>query len=209
MTEKPLQAKIRYTRALGTPYVRGKPVEVGKNLSRYKADAPITIGDTVPGQEIYWFEVGNLLIAFEPVLYATHYGTMKELELVHGRQITIDGKVYTCRLIQALQKDGPNGELRMSDEMEEFERVANGWSVFSRQCFWPRRGTSTGFSCPLHLQTLPWAMPGTRYWNRWRRSPRRWLAKRLPWMPANMVPFPGFWKMSATTICSLEASRLF
>ena len=29
MTEKPLQAKIRYTRALGTPYVRGKPVEVG------------------------------------------------------------------------------------------------------------------------------------------------------------------------------------
>lgn len=37
MTEKPLQAKIRYTRALGTPYVRGKPVEVGKNLSRYKA----------------------------------------------------------------------------------------------------------------------------------------------------------------------------
>lgn len=135
MTEKPLQAKIRYTRALGTPYVRGKPVEVGKNLSRYKADAPITIGDTVPGQEIYWFEVGNLLIAFEPVLYATHYGTMKELELVHGRQITIDGKAYTCRLIQALQKDGPNGELRMSDEMEEFERVANGWSVFSRQCF--------------------------------------------------------------------------
>ena len=78
MTEKPLQAKIRYTRALGTPYVRGKPVEVGKNLSRYKADAPITIGDTVPGQEIYWFEVGNLLIAFEPVLYATHY-----LSLIH------------------------------------------------------------------------------------------------------------------------------
>lgn len=140
MTEKPLQAKIRYTRALGTPYVRGKPVEVGKNLSRYKADAPITIGDTVPGQEIYWFEVGNLLIAFEPVLYATHYGTMKELELVHGRQITIDGKAYTCRLIQALQKDGPNGELRMSDEMEEFERVANGWSVFSRQCFLAQEG---------------------------------------------------------------------
>lgn len=140
MTEKPLQAKIRYTKALGTPYVRGKPVEVGKNLSRYKADAPITIGDTVPGQEIYWFEVGNLLIAFEPVLYATHYGTMKELELVHGRQITIDGKAYTCRLIQALQKDGPNGELRMSDEMEEFERVANSWSVFSRQCFLAQEG---------------------------------------------------------------------
>ena len=28
----------------------------------------------------------------------------------------------------------------MSDEMEEFERVANGWSVFSRQCFLAQEG---------------------------------------------------------------------
>lgn len=57
MVDKPLWAKMLYTRALGTPYVRGKPVEVGKNLSRYKADAPVMISDTVYGQEIYWFEV--------------------------------------------------------------------------------------------------------------------------------------------------------
>lgn len=140
MAEKPIWAKLPYTRTLGTPYVRGKPVEVGKNLGRYKADAPVMIGDTVPGQEIYWFEVSNLLIAVEPVLYAAHYGIMEELGLVHGRQITIDGKSYTCRLIQALQKDGPDGELRMSDEMEELQMIANGWSVFSRQHFLSKEG---------------------------------------------------------------------
>ena len=41
MAEKPIWAKLPYTRTLGTPYVRGKPVEVGKNLGRYKADAPV------------------------------------------------------------------------------------------------------------------------------------------------------------------------
>ena len=150
MVDKPLWAKMLYTRALGTPYVRGKPVEVGKNLSRYKADAPVMISDTVYGQEIYWFEVGDLLIAVEPVLYSVSYGALETLGLVHGRQITIDGKAYNCRLIQAIQE----GEPRMSDEMDDLEKVAHGWSVFSRKRFLSQEGDFNrilGTAAPTYL----------------------------------------------------------
>lgn len=150
MVDKPLWAKMLYTRALGTPYVRGKPVEVGKNLSRYKADAPVMISDTVYGQEIYWFEVGDLLIAVEPVLYSVSYGALETLGLVHGRQITIDGKAYNCRLIQAIQE----GEPRMSDEMDDLEKVAHGWSVFSRKRFLSQEGDFNrilGTAAPANL----------------------------------------------------------
>ena len=50
-------------RLLGTPYIRGNAMQVGKKLVRYRTDAPLTIGDTVPGNEIPWIEVDGLLIA--------------------------------------------------------------------------------------------------------------------------------------------------
>lgn len=48
-------------RLLGSIYVRNKPVQVGKNVSRYKADAPIIIGDTACGLECRWImlRIGN------------------------------------------------------------------------------------------------------------------------------------------------------
>lgn len=140
MPKNPIWEKIANVRRLGTPYVRGKAVSVGKNLSRYKADAPVMIGDTVSNQEIYWFEVDNLLVATEPVLCAVPCGTLRAHGLIYGKQIIIDGICYTCRLIQALQKDEVSGQMRISDELHRIQAVVNDWSVFDRHRFLSQEG---------------------------------------------------------------------
>lgn len=92
-------------RLLGTPYIRGKAVPVGKKLVRYRTDTPLTIGDTVPGNEISWIEVGGILVAQKNVLQRVSRQMLSNSGLVHGAQVTIDGSTYRCRLLSIDDKD--------------------------------------------------------------------------------------------------------
>lgn len=97
-------------RLLGTPYIRGKAVPVGKKLVRYQADAPLTIGDTVPGNEIPWIEVNGLLVAQKNVLRGVFRQMLSNSDLIYGTQVTIDGSIYWCRLLSIDDKGGEASE---------------------------------------------------------------------------------------------------
>ena len=73
-------------RLLGTPYIRGKAVPVGKKLVQYRTDAPLTIGDTVLGNEIPWIEVNGLLVAQKNVLRGVFRQMLANSGLIHGNQ---------------------------------------------------------------------------------------------------------------------------
>lgn len=93
-------------RLLGTPYIRGKAVPVGKKLVQYRTDAPLTIGDTVLGNEIPWIEVNGLLVAQKNVLRGVFRQMLTNSGLVYGSQVTINGSTYRCRLLSVDDKDG-------------------------------------------------------------------------------------------------------
>lgn len=82
-------------RLLGTPYIRGKAMQVGKKIVRYRTDAPLTIGDTVPGNEIPWIEVDGLLIAQKNVLRG-----------VFRQMLANSGLIKADRLLSTAQSTG-------------------------------------------------------------------------------------------------------
>lgn len=97
-------------RLIGTPYIRGNAMQVGKKLVRYRTDAPLTIGDTVPGNEIPWVEINGLLVAQKNVLRGVFRQMLSNSGLVHGAQVSIDGSTYRCRLLSVDNKDGGPSE---------------------------------------------------------------------------------------------------
>lgn len=72
-------------RLLGSIYVRNKPVQVGKNVSRYKADAPIIIGDTACGLECRWIMANGLFVADQPFLVGMTFRHMRDRISTWGR----------------------------------------------------------------------------------------------------------------------------
>lgn len=106
-------------RLLGTVYVRNKPVPMGKNVGRYRADAPITIGDTVGGMECRWVMTGRMLVAERPLLQGIAFHHIKNRNLDTGIEVQIDGAVYRCRLLKAdPSEDGHPSEWdRLKDQL--------------------------------------------------------------------------------------------
>lgn len=88
-------------RLLGSIYVRNKPVPVGKNVGRYKADAPIIIGNTACGMECRWIMANGLFVADRPFLVGMTFRHMKDRNFHTGVEMRIDGSLYRCRLMKA------------------------------------------------------------------------------------------------------------
>lgn len=85
---------------LGSIYVRNKPVQVGKNVGRYKADAPIIIGDTACGLECRWIMANGLFVADQPFLVGMTFRHMRDRNFHMGVEMRIDGSLYRCRLMK-------------------------------------------------------------------------------------------------------------
>lgn len=120
-------------RLLGTVYIRNKPVPLGKNVGRYKANAPIAIGDTVSGMECRWIMVNGLLVAERAVLTRIHFVRLSERKLTTGIEINIDGVPYLCRMLKTGM--GENGQPSEWDQLKE--AILPVWekrdSIFSMQ----------------------------------------------------------------------------
>ncbi len=84
------------TKKFGSLYFDGQPVDVG---SRYDEEV-ITFGDTVPGKEITWVEVNGLLIADRCVCVNISWLQLSQMGYTFGREVTIDGRKYLCRLLK-------------------------------------------------------------------------------------------------------------
>lgn len=126
-------------RLLGTPYIRGKAMQVGKKIVRYRTDAPLTIGDTVPGNEIPWIEVDGLLIAQKNVLQGVFRQMLANSGLIQGSQVTIDGSIYRCRLLSIDDKDGEPCEWDMIREVVPDAPWQFGGSIWAQEglCLFP------------------------------------------------------------------------
>lgn len=106
-------------RLLGSIYVRNKPVQMGKNVGRYKADAPIAISNTVSGMACRWVMVDGLLVAEQPFLIGMTFHHMKDRNFHTGVEMQIDGSPYRCRLLKAdPDEDGQPSEWdRLKDQL--------------------------------------------------------------------------------------------
>lgn len=98
----------RYQRyRFGTLYLNNIPQKNPKNpihngdIPMYDGKSSVVIGDTVQGKEIDWIrpEGINVLVADRVLLSKISWNKLKEVGLVTGRTITIDGVPYTCRLL--------------------------------------------------------------------------------------------------------------
>lgn len=132
-------------RLLGTPYIRGKAVPVGKKLVRYRTDTPLTIGDTVPGNEISWIEVGGILVAQKNVLRGVFRQMLSNSELIHGAQVTIDGSTYRCRLLSIDDKDDNPSEWDTIREAVPDAPWQFGGAIWAREglCIMPQGNVYT------------------------------------------------------------------
>ena len=92
-------------KTFGTLYVRGKPVNSGRNYSLYKSRPEITLGDTNPGKGITWVEWNGLFVAHQNLVYAISWCDLNIFGLISGKQVNIDGRPYNLRLIDKIADD--------------------------------------------------------------------------------------------------------
>ena len=82
---------------MGSLYLDGRPAEIGL---AYKPGKTISIGETIPGKEISWVVVNNILIADRCILTDVSWDDLNAQNLVFGKEVTISGFRFTARLIQ-------------------------------------------------------------------------------------------------------------
>ena len=80
---------------IGSLYLDGHPYPIGE---RYRNFQPISIGNSVSGQEISWVVANGLLIADRSLLTCISWEDLFENHLIFGQKITVDG--YSFQLSQ-------------------------------------------------------------------------------------------------------------
>ena len=116
-------------KTMGSLYFNDHPVAVG---SKYDGQE-LSIGNTVPGEEITWVEVNGLLIADRCVCVSISAEQLDSLGFTAGKTITIDGQRYLCRLLKVgAERDVPNEWDAALDATSEDDRLWHWEDAF----FW-------------------------------------------------------------------------
>lgn len=82
---------------LGSLYLDGQPVEIGAD---YAPGQSIEVGKTIPGKEISWVVVNEMLIADRCILTNVSWNDLNACNLIFGKCIIIEGYHYQIRLLQ-------------------------------------------------------------------------------------------------------------
>lgn len=91
---------------LGSLYLDGRPANAE---TEYKPSQAISIGETIPGKEIPWVVVNNMLIADRSILTGVSWDDLNAQNLVFGKEVTIGEFRFTARLLQVGAEEGvPN-----------------------------------------------------------------------------------------------------
>lgn len=91
---------------MGSLYLDGRPAEIGL---AYKPGKTISIGETIPVNEIPWVVVNNMLIADRSILTGVSWDDLNAQNLVFGKEVTIGEFRFTARLLQVGAEEGvPN-----------------------------------------------------------------------------------------------------
>lgn len=81
---------------LGSLYLDGQPVEIGAD---YAPGQSIEVGKTIPGKEISWVVVNEMLIADRCILTNVSWNDLNACNLIFGKCIIIEGYHYQIRLL--------------------------------------------------------------------------------------------------------------
>ena len=92
---------------MGSLYLDGRPAEIGL---AYKPGKTISIGETIPGKEISWVVVNNMLIADRCILTEVSWDDLDAQSLVFGKGVSIGGFSFVARLIQVGAEEGATNE---------------------------------------------------------------------------------------------------
>ena len=76
---------------LGSLYLDGQPVEIGAD---YAPGQSIEVGKTIPGKEISWVVVNEMLIADRCILTHVSWNDLNACNLIFGKCIIIEGYHY-------------------------------------------------------------------------------------------------------------------
>ena len=112
---------------LGSLYMGDEPTSGKTRRYDCKGCPPISIRDTVPGQELRWVRVGSMLIADRSLLTSISWDDLNRNGLVLGRTVTIDGQLMRCRLIRGSEWDFALGAIGEDPQI---------WNMAGEQGFW-------------------------------------------------------------------------
>ena len=114
---------------LGSLYLDGQPVEIGAD---YAPGQSIEVGKTIPGKEISWVVVNEMLIADRCILTNVSWNDLNACNLIFGKCIIIEGYHYQIRLLQiGTDKAKPNEWDAAVEIVGEDNRLWNWkWTYF-------------------------------------------------------------------------------
>lgn len=112
----------------GTLYMGDEPVPIPRcprnegDVTRYRSGEKIKVGDTTLGMEISWIKSDktSILVSDRVLLCNVSYTTLAESGFIGGKPITIDGKKYFCRLINAGSRE-PNEWTKLVNSDRKFQ----------------------------------------------------------------------------------------
>lgn len=117
-------------KTFGTLYVRGRPVNSGRNYALYKSRPEITLGDTNPGKGITWVEWNGLFVAHQNLIYAISWYDLNIFGLISGKQVNIDGRPYNLRLMD-----------KIADDYDEWDAILDSTEgCYRKAVFWDSKG---------------------------------------------------------------------
>lgn len=140
---------------MGSLYLDGKPQPVPQvpikegDIPKYNGTGSIVIGNTVEGKAITWVkpEGMNLLVANRAILCDVNMRHLSSNGFLHGKEISIDGRPYLCRLLKVgLSRKVPNEWDKCLDIVGEDNDI---WHYIS-MCFWGSEqvpGATLNYAC--------------------------------------------------------------
>ena len=124
---------------IGSLYLDGHPYPIGE---RYRNFQPISIGNSVSGQEISWVVANGLLIADRSLLTCISWEDLFENHLIFGQKITVDGYSFQLRLLKVGENDNDPNEWdaaldAVGDDSHDLWHWGKGY-------FWGQEGSLEG-----------------------------------------------------------------
>lgn len=92
---------------LGSLYLDGRPANAE---TEYKPSQAISIGETIPGKEISWVAVNNMLVADRCILFGVSWDDLNANGLVFGKEVSIGGFRFMERLLKVGAEEGAPNE---------------------------------------------------------------------------------------------------
>lgn len=156
----------------GTVRLNGRSTKPETEVQPSTDIQTVSIGDTVPDNEITWILVNRIFIADRCVLTSVSWDNLADSNVVFGHAgVTIDGLVYRIRLLNLGETDRAPNE--WDDALKEAGDSDAVWH-WRNQFFW---GQETSESIPGRV-TRGFTLP--RNWNHWTASSR---AAYIGWRP--------------------------